>query len=183
MKIGVCVKQVPAKDAPLAIARSGMWIRESDIGFELNEPDSYALEEGTAAEGKTRRRSGGDFDGARAREADHQGSAGQGRGSRHSCCWTINFSSWIRWASPARWPRPFEKENFDLILTGLQSEDQGFGQTGVLLAELLGLPHATIIMQIDMADGAHEIEARTGGGMVPVGGIAAAGGAFDSVGN
>src|ERR1700685_3551485 len=46
-----------------------------------------------------------------------------------------------------------EKENFDLILTGLQSEDQGFGQTGVLLAELLGRPHATIIMAIEVADG------------------------------
>ncbi len=43
MNIIVCIKQVPAKDAPLAIA--GNWIRESDIGFEMNEPDSYALEE------------------------------------------------------------------------------------------------------------------------------------------
>ena len=43
MNIIVCVKQVPAKDAPLAIA--GNWIKESDIGFEMNEPDSYALEE------------------------------------------------------------------------------------------------------------------------------------------
>src|SRR5260370_41308414 len=43
MNIIVCIKQVPAKDAPLSIA--GNWIRESDIGFEMNEPDSYALEE------------------------------------------------------------------------------------------------------------------------------------------
>jgi electron transfer flavoprotein beta subunit len=43
MKIIVCIKQVPAKDAPLAIA--GNWIKESDIGFEMNEPDSFALEE------------------------------------------------------------------------------------------------------------------------------------------
>jgi electron transfer flavoprotein beta subunit len=46
-----------------------------------------------------------------------------------------------------------EKEKFDLILTGLQSDDHGFGQTGVLLAELLGLPHATLIMQIEVQDG------------------------------
>src|SRR5580700_5164705 len=45
LKIGVCVKQVPAKDAPLAIVDGGAWIRESDIGFETNEPDSFALEE------------------------------------------------------------------------------------------------------------------------------------------
>lgn len=46
-----------------------------------------------------------------------------------------------------------KNEKFDLILTGLQSDDCGFGQTGVLLAELLGLPHATIIMQIEAAEG------------------------------
>ena len=40
-------------------------------------------------------------------------------------------------------------ERFDLILTGLQSDDQGFGQTGVILAERLGLSHATIIMDVD----------------------------------
>src|ERR1700723_4230165 len=44
MKIVVCIKQVPAKDAPLVIA-DGTWIRETDIGFEMNEPDSFALEE------------------------------------------------------------------------------------------------------------------------------------------
>ena len=43
MNIIVCIKQVPAKDAPLSI--NGNWIKESDIGFEMNEPDSYALEE------------------------------------------------------------------------------------------------------------------------------------------
>src|ERR1700719_374191 len=44
MKIVVCIKQVPAKDAPLVIAGDA-WIRETDIGFEMNEPDSFALEE------------------------------------------------------------------------------------------------------------------------------------------
>ena len=46
-----------------------------------------------------------------------------------------------------------QREKPDLVLTGLQSDDQGFGQTGVLLAELLGLPHATIIMQIEVQGG------------------------------
>src|SRR5574340_1010804 len=45
VNIIACVKQVPAKDAPLAIAESGTWIRETDISFETNEPDSFALEE------------------------------------------------------------------------------------------------------------------------------------------
>src|SRR6202035_5528161 len=45
MKVAVCIKQVPAKDAPLHITDTGAWIRETDIGFEMNEPDSFALEE------------------------------------------------------------------------------------------------------------------------------------------
>ena len=44
-------------------------------------------------------------------------------------------------------------EQFDLIFTGLQSDDYGYAQTGVILAELLGWPHATIIMQIEKTDG------------------------------
>src|ERR1700747_93341 len=44
MKIVVCIKQGPAQDTPLVISE-GPWIRETDIGFEMNEPDSYALEE------------------------------------------------------------------------------------------------------------------------------------------
>ena len=43
LKIVVCIKQVPARDAPLRIAETGVWIREADISFETNEPDSYAL--------------------------------------------------------------------------------------------------------------------------------------------
>ena len=45
MKIAVCTKQVPAKDAPLQITADGAWIRETDISFEMNEPDTFALEE------------------------------------------------------------------------------------------------------------------------------------------
>jgi electron transfer flavoprotein beta subunit len=43
-------------------------------------------------------------------------------------------------------------EQFDLIFTGLQSDDYGYAQTGVILAELLGWAHATIIMQIEKTD-------------------------------
>ena len=68
-------------------------------------------------------------------------------------------------------------EAFDLILTGLQSDDQGHAQTGVVLAARLGVPHATIIMEVQVADGRAAREARARGRLVPVGGDAAAGGA------
>ena len=38
------------------------------------------------------------------------------------------------------------------MLTGLQSEDLGYGQTGVMVAELLGLPHATLILHVEKTD-------------------------------
>src|SRR6185437_757439 len=43
-------------------------------------------------------------------------------------------------------------ENPDLALTGLQSEDLGVGQIGVILAELLNLPHSTLILQVEKTD-------------------------------
>jgi electron transfer flavoprotein beta subunit len=55
-------------------------------------------------------------------------------------------------------------EKFDLILTGLQSDDQGFAQTGVILAERLGLPHATIIMEVQASGGALRVKRELEGG-------------------
>ena len=45
------------------------------------------------------------------------------------------------------------EEKFDLILTGLQSDDQGHAQFGPVLAARLGVPHSTIIMEVQVADG------------------------------
>ncbi|MGH9704321.1 MAG: electron transfer flavoprotein subunit beta/FixA family protein [Candidatus Acidiferrales bacterium] len=152
MKIAVCVKQVPAKDAPLSIAPSGTWIRESDIGFEMNEPDSYALEEGL----RLKEKHGGEvvaisMGPERVKQTIKEALAkGADRGIHVA---DDQFFELDPLGSARSLAAAVQKENFDLVLTGLQSDDQGFGQTGVLLAELLGLPHATIIMQIDVADG------------------------------
>src|SRR5246500_1280796 len=151
MKIGVCVKQVPAKDAPLAIVEGGAWIRESDIGFETNEPDSYALEEAL----RLKEKHGGEvvaisMGPERAKQTIKEALAkGADRGIHVS---DDQFYKLDPLGSARTIAAALKKENFDLILTGLQSDDQGFGQTGVLLAELLGLPHATIIMQIEVQE-------------------------------
>ena len=108
MKIIVCIKQVPAKDAPLSIA--GNWIKEADIGFEMNEPDSYALEEALRLKEKHGGEVSGAFDGPGAREANYQGSAGEGRRPRNSHQLTISLRNWIRWARRGCWPRRCEKK-------------------------------------------------------------------------
>jgi electron transfer flavoprotein beta subunit len=152
LKIGVCVKQVPAKDAPLAIIESGSWIRESDIGFETNEPDGFALEESL----RLKEKHGGEvvaisLGPERSKQTIKEALAkGADRGIHIS---DSEFFKLDPLNSARSIAAAIQHENFDLILTGLQSDDQGFGQTGVLLAELLGHPHATIIMQIEVAEG------------------------------
>jgi electron transfer flavoprotein beta subunit len=152
MKIGVCVKQVPAKDATLAIGEGGVWIRESDIGFETNEPDSFALEEAL----RLKEKHGGEvvaisMGPERAKQTIKEALAkGADRGIHVA---DTQFFKLDPLSSARSLAAAIKNENFDLILTGLQSDDQGFGQTGVLLAELLGRPHATIIMAIEVTDG------------------------------
>ena len=147
MNIIVCIKQVPAKDAPLAIA--GNWIKESDIGFEINEPDSYALEEAL----RLKEKHGGEvvalsMGPERVKQTIKEALAkGADRGMH------IADDKFAQLGSAKALAAAIQKEKADLVLTGLQSEDHGFGQTGVLLAALLDRPHATIIMQIEVLDG------------------------------
>ncbi len=150
MNIIVCIKQVPAKDAPLAI--EGNWIKESDIGFEMNEPDSFALEEAL----RLKEKHGGEvialtMGPERVKQTVKEALAkGADRGIHIA---DDNFAQLDPLGSARALAAAIQKEKVDLVLTGLQSDDHGFGQTGVLLAALLNLPHATIIMQIEVQDG------------------------------
>jgi len=157
MNILVCIKQVPAKDAPLAIA--GNWIKESDIGFEMNEPDSYALEEAL----RLKEKHGGEvialsLGPERVKQTIKEALAkGADRGIHIA---DDNFAQLDPLGAAKVLAAAIGKEKIDLILTGLQSDDHGFGQTGVLLAALLNLPHATIIMQIDVQDGKMKLKLK-----------------------
>ncbi len=152
MKIAVCIKQVPAKDAPLRIADDGVWIRESDIGYEMNEPDSFALEEAL----RLKEKHGGEvvaisMGPERSKQTIKEALAkGADRGIHVA---DDKFFLLDPLGAAKSLAAALRKESFDLILTGLQSDDLGAGQTGVLLAELLGLPNATIIMQIEVQEG------------------------------
>jgi len=150
VNIIVCIKQVPAKDAPLTIA--GSWIKESDIGFEMNEPDSYALEEAL----RLKEKHGGEvvalsMGPERVKQTIKEALAkGADRGIHIA---DDNFAQLDPLGSAKSIAAAIQKERVDLILTGLQSDDHGFGQMGVLLAGLLDLPHATIIMAIEAENG------------------------------
>jgi electron transfer flavoprotein beta subunit len=148
MKIVVCIKQVPARDAPLVIAEGG-WIREADIGFEMNEPDSFALEEALRLKEKHTGEvivvsMGPERVKQTIKEALAKG-ADRGMHIADDKAHTLDPLGAAKLLAAA-----IEREKPELVLTGLQSDDQGFGQTGVLLADRLGLPHATLIMQISV---------------------------------
>jgi electron transfer flavoprotein beta subunit len=149
MKIVVAVKQVPERDSPIQVAGDGKWIDEGDLNYTINEPDAYALEEAL----QLKEKNGGEVVVVCAgpervtstlREALAKGAdraihiAAEDLGERD----TLGVAQLLADAVKDEAP--------DLILTGLQSDDLGLGQTGVVLAELLGMPHATIIMQVEV---------------------------------
>jgi len=144
------MKQVPQKDAPLKLNEAGTWIRE-DVSYEVNEPDAYALEEAL----RQKEKHSGEVvvitaGPGRAQQVVREALAkGADRAIHLEDAGFVNLDAFNTARAIAA---AIKDEKFDLIFTGLQSDDYGFAQTGVILAELLGWPHATIIMQIEKSD-------------------------------
>jgi electron transfer flavoprotein beta subunit len=152
MKIVVAIKQVPSRDSQLKVSSSGKWIEDSDLAWEINEPDAYALESGL----QLREKSSGEV------VVICVGPAGASQTIREALAKgadraihieTGDYTSSDPLALAKIMAKALESEKPDLLLTGLQSDDLGYGQTGVILAEVMGFPHATIIMNIEEAGG------------------------------
>lgn len=160
MKIVVAVKQVPERDAPVRVAADGRGIDESDVTWTMNEPDAYALEEALQLKERAGAQGGEvvvlcagpervqtTLREALAKGADravHVVTAEDGPGSlgeRDS----LDVARLLAEAVKA--------ESADLVLTGLQSDDLGAGQTGVVMAELLGVPHTSLVLQVELLEG------------------------------
>ena len=149
MKILAAIKQVPVRDSPLRVDASGHWIEEADLNFEINEPDAYALEEAL----QLKEKHGGEVVAicagpARARQTILEALAKGADRAIH--IEAENLAAFDTLGIARLLAAEAQAEKPDLILTGLQSDDLGYGQTGVVLAELMGLPHSTIIMQAEV---------------------------------
>ena len=153
MKIAVLVKQVPGSESALPINSHQNWIDESSATFVMNPPDNYALEEALLIrermdEGEVVVVSMGP---SRVQKVIREGLAkGADRGihleegdhiEKDPLSIAKRFSSILK------------DENFDLILSGLQSDDTGMGQTGVLIGEMLGMSTATLAIETKLEDG------------------------------
>src|SRR5882724_7269727 len=150
------MKQVPQKDAPLKLSETGAWIRE-DVSYEVNEPDAFALEEALRQKEKHTGEVVVITSGpARAQQVLREALA---KGADRAIHLEDNaFVGFDAFNTAKAFAAAIKDEKFDLIFTGLQSDDYGYAQTGVILAQILGWPHATIIMQLDKADGGIKVK-------------------------
>lgn len=142
------MKQVANKDAILRINKDSTWIEETDLSFEVSESDGYALEEALRIKEKV----GGEvvvcsMGPQRAKSVIKDALARGADRAIHIA--GDNVAHLSPFAAACVLADAIREEQADLIMTGLQSDDYGYGQTGVILAEILGLPHATIVIEID----------------------------------
>jgi electron transfer flavoprotein beta subunit len=148
MKIIVAVKQVPVRDSALRVDSAGTWLDESDLSWEMNEPDAYALEEALQLKEKL----GGEVVAlcagpARVQQTIREALAKGADRAIHIAADENERPDAL--TTGRRLAEAVRPEAPDLVLTGLQSDDLGYGQTGVILAEVLGFAHATIVMDVE----------------------------------
>ncbi len=153
MKICVLVKQVPGSEAQFSVSADGSWIQETGLPFEMNESDNYALEEALQIreqkdEGEVVVVSlGPDRCQKVIREALAKGADRAIHIKEDAPYNTDPFSIATALANTIK------DEKFELVLSGLQSDDLGFGQTGVILGEILGMTTATLVVGTEIQDG------------------------------
>jgi electron transfer flavoprotein beta subunit len=163
MKIAVCVKQVVSREWQVRVNDDKTWVRDQDAAWELNEPDAYALEEAL----RLKEQHGGEVivvsaGPARVSQVIREALA---RGADRAIHVESDaLATADAFAAADALAEALKDEGCDLVLTGLQSDDQGFAQVGVVLAERLGMAHATIIMEVQVQDGALRVKRELEGG-------------------
>ncbi|HSE98525.1 MAG TPA: electron transfer flavoprotein subunit beta/FixA family protein [Blastocatellia bacterium] len=158
MNIVVCLKQVPKKDSILRIGADQKWIDERDISYEMSEADAYALEEAL----RQKEKHGGEviviaLGPDRVRQSIKEALAKGADRAIH-----LNdplFEGATDATSIARaLAAALKNETYDLVFTGLQSDDYGFAQVGLILAEVVGLSSATIVMEVQPEAGSVRVK-------------------------
>ena len=151
MKIAVLVKQVFDKDSNINISADGSLSNREDLTLATNECDSYALEEAL----QIKEQKGGEVivlsvgnDSVLSVIKD-----GLAKGADRGLHIKVDNEEEMDALELAKLIQSALKdENVDMVFSGLQSDDKGFGQTGILLAELMNLSHASLVMGTEMQD-------------------------------
>lgn len=158
MKILVCIKQVPDMESKFKVNSEGNWYNDADLAWRMNEYDEYAVEqavqlkEQVADSDLTVLSIGPD----RVKEMMKKALAmGCDRGAHIADDEFFKKDPYEIASVIAEYAKD---KGFDLIFTGMQSQDRGSGQVGVLVAEMLSLPSITTI--VDFAFDGGQITAK-----------------------
>ena len=152
MKIAVLIKQVPGSDSSLPIQSDESWINEESITYVMNESDNYALEEALQLREKN-----GDGEVVvislgpdRVQKVIREGLAkGADRGIHIQVDSAGAVDPLVTASSIAK---AIKEQKFDLIFSGLQSDDIGMGQTGIIIGEILGMSTASLVMATELSE-------------------------------
>ncbi len=152
MRIAVCIKQVPDTEARLRVRGDGLWLDEDGLPFVINESDLQALEEAL----RIAENSGGEvvvysLGPARVKDALLKALALGAVKAVHLS--DEAFQDGDALATARALHAAIAREDFDLVLTGSQSDDTGYGSTGSVLAGHLGWPHAWLVMGVEVEEG------------------------------
>ena len=151
MKICVLIKQVPNEDAVIKVSPDNSGIIKDNITYCTNEPDTYALEEALSIKDNDSDckvivcTMGGDSSAQILKEALAKGADRAIFINKDETIYDpLNTAKIISNA--------IKDENFDLILSGLQSDDDGHAQIGLLIAEILNMTHASLVVGTELKD-------------------------------
>ena len=168
MNIIVCIKRVPeTADADVIIDKSGKDIEKSGLVFDLNEWDTYAIEEAILLKEKT----GG--------TVTVISMGGEESNESLRKCLAMGADDAVRLTDPAFGgsdgfatakvlAEAIRKIPYDLVFTGVQAEDDGYGQVGVALAEILGIPHVSLVNSLEVQDKKVQVHRELEGGLEEV---------------
>lgn len=165
MKILVCLKQVPDMESKFRINDEGIWYDEANLAWRINEYDEYAVEQAVQV-----REQIGEAELVALSLGPDRVKESIKKALAMGCDRGVHISDAEAWRRD-----PFEvasliagyaaQEDFDLVFTGMQSQDRGSAQVGVLLAEMLGRPALTTVVDFALEDGAVSVKRELEGGM------------------
>jgi electron transfer flavoprotein beta subunit len=154
MKLLVCIKQVPDLESRFKPDAAGTWYNETDLAFRMNEYDEYAVEQAVQLREKlgegtelTVLSIGPD----RVVEAIKKALAMGCDNAAH--IQDSAASAKDPWQIASIIAAYAKDKNFNIIFTGMQSQDRGSAQVGVTVAEQLGFACTTTIVGFDYAEG------------------------------
>jgi electron transfer flavoprotein beta subunit len=165
LDIIVCIKRVPqTADAQVRVASSGTDIEKDTLTFDMNESDTYALEEAVLLKEKF----GGAITVVSVGYPDTEDTLRMALAKGADTAIRIKaeeFGGLDGYKTAQLLSAVIRDLHFDVLFTGCVATDDGYYQVGVALAELLGIPHATLVASIDATESKAHVHRELEGGL------------------